>query len=369
MKFIFLLITLILANSVIAQENSDVKPKQKFFIPATEFINPGFKITLSGTSNASHSHSRGPTSPEGYYLLSAVAFRNQASLNTAGGQFQRDAFLTENIENYSYLNQKNDQVSPLGKLGFSYTTKSGDWSFEVSIRAKNYSGNYALGNNVPFEYYPGTFQYNWREGQYAVIRNHALVNFLMVQPELGIREISEKYNRNSDLNSYPFPKNYSSVSETSRSYSAQSGLTFHFKIIDSFRIKLTGKIFQALSGEVNNQRTDFRNDGISIYARNINSKLSKVDTYGNEIEGEIGYSLKKLNLFLGYNLTTITKAAHRDSNYIPIITTNENLMNEYIRYYLADTIYALSRSTEDSVSDKPRHQIIKYFYFGASINF
>lgn len=367
MKFVFIFLFFITA-SVYSQEQ-DTRTKQKFNIPATEFVDSGFKISLSGAANASQSNAGGPRNVYEASFLNYILTRNGALLNTGSGQLQRDNILTENIESYSYMNQPYEKISPLGRIGFSYTTKSGEWTFDIAFRAKNYSGSYVLGNNSPFEYYPGTMQYNWREGQYAVMRNHPITNFFMIQPQIGIREITEKYNRNSDVLSYPLAKNYSFVSETTRNYSAQSGLTLHFKILDSLRIKLTGKIFQALTGDVRSQRADYRYDGISNYGRIINSRLSRVVTYGNEIEGEINYNIKMINLFLGYNLTTIAKEARRDPNAMPIITTNENLTNEYLKYFLYDYVYSLSNYTSETQAANSRNQILKYFYFGASITF
>ena len=95
--------------------------------------------------------------------------------------------------------------------------------------------------------------------------------------------------------------------------------------------------------------------------------MSRVYTDGNELEGEISYSIKKSKfIFLGYNLTEFTKDPGKDPNFIPTIVTNNNLQNEYLKYYLANSIYEVR---DASGFTEPRYQRIRYFYFGQSIKF
>jgi hypothetical protein len=365
MKYFILILIFLSMGAIFSQETQENRTPKRFYIPASEFIQSGFKVSFSGSSEASHSNTGGRRHDFFPYVYN-ILFRNTNAFNLNGGQLQRDNILTENIENYSYLNQPYEKVSPLAKVGLSYTTKSSDWTFDFSFRGQNYSGKYTAGNNVPFEYYPGSFQYHWREGQYSIIRNHAIYSFIMVQPQLGIREIHETYLRNSDTVSYPLGNRYSSVNERSKSYSQQAGLTFHFKIIESLRIKVTGKIFQGINGDIRTNRTDLQYNGVNYSGANIQSRMSRVYTDGNELEGEISYSIKKVNLFLGYNLTEFTKDPSKDPNFIPTIVTNNNLENEYSKYYLANSIY---EARDASGFTEPRYQRIRYFYFGASFNF
>jgi hypothetical protein len=380
MKIFIITIFLFSILNLFSQDVQEPRTQKKFNIPATEFIPSGFKFSFSGTTKASHSSTGGARHLLPYSTLAFLSsiFRVQNAYNLNGGQVQRDNVLTENIESYSYFNQPYEKISPLGKVSTSFTTKSSEWTFDISFRAKNYSGDYTAGSNIPFEYFPGKMQYNWREGQYSIIRNHALFSFLMVQPQIGVREITEKYSRSSDTFAYPLGKNYSSVKEYSKTFSHQAGLTFHFKFLENLRLKVTGKIFQGINGEIKTERDDYRFDGTNYYGRNIQSKLARVYTNGNELEGEISYALKSINFFTGYNFTKINKSASRDPNENPIITTNENLTSEYLKYYIADAVYSMSSSNSENhfnntffgTKDQAfRYQHLKYLYFGVSVNF
>lgn len=365
---LFSIVILFSFMSIFAEEESSKKERvpKKFYIPASEFISSGFQLSFFGSPNASHFHTAGSKHfVEGLLANSIYSSQPDQIFNFRSGQYQRDNILSHNFENYSFFNQPYEKVSPLGKIGISYTTKSSEWTFDISFRAKKYSGDYVLGNNVPFEYYPGSIQYNWSEGQYSVIRSHALTNFFMIQPQIGIREIREDYNRTSNILSYPLGKSHSTVREQSQTFSQQAGLTFHFKLLENLRFKFTGKIFQGLSGNQKYTRNEMGYNELNYYFRAINSKANNVTMDGNEIEGEISYSLKRFNFFIGYSLTTFYKEANRDPNFIPVIMTNQNLHVEYMKYFLTE---ALSDKNSFSSGD-PRLQTLKNLYFGVSVNF
>lgn len=371
MKNLIISILLVLSFLPVFSEEDLENNSKKVNIPATDFIKSGIKLSLAGTGKSSHSHSGGEKHLYDLSFFNYI-FKNQGQLfNLNSGQLQRDNILYENVENYSYLNQPYQKVSPLGKASLSYTSKSGEWTFEVSGRAQNYSGNYVLGNNQPYEYYPGQMLYSWREGQYSIIRNHAIFSFLMVQPQIGVREIREDYERKSDLFSYPAGKNYSYLHEYSQTYSQQAGLSFYFKLIGDLKFKLTGKIFQPIQGNLHFNRNDIRYDGTNYYIRNMQSKTNRVSAGGNELEGEFSYSVSRFNFFFGYNLTTILKEARKDPNYLPTIMTNENLQFEYLKYIAANALLQTNYfgSGEASGSGVPRTQTVKYLYFGISVNF
>lgn len=201
----------------------------------------------------------------------------------------------------------------------------------------------------------------------SVIYNYLL--YRSQRPLIGIRELREDYSRISDIGSYPFGKRQSSIQEQSHTYSQQAGLSFYFKIFESLRFKATGKLFQAINGKLQLVRNDTQQVASDYYITNFQSKTNHVKSRGNEIEGEFSYSLKKINFFLGYNLTTTYREANRDSNFIPTIVTNGNLQTEYIRFFYSEFLSERNLSANDGASYKPRVQILKHFYFGVSINF
>lgn len=359
---------LLVFTSIFSEEVIERKAKKIFYIPPTDFVTPGFKFFVGG-GNASHTHSSGVKHPIEATILINILGKNISKLfNLSGGQFQRDNVIYDNYENYSYFIQPNEKVSPIGKLSSSYTTKSADWTFEISARAKNYNGSYILGNNIPFEYYPGSIEYHWRENQYSIIRNHALSTYLMIQPTIGVREIQENYKRESDNR---YANNYSSLREESRTFSQQAGLSFYLKIIENLKFKFTGKIFQPLGGgNLQSVRNDTRIDNGIVYLKNTQMKTKIVNAGGNELEAELSYSLNRFNFFFGYNQTTILKEINLGPGYIPTIVTNENLIDQYNRYFLANKIFETNFfQSENSDPNRGRYQSIKYFYLGLSINF
>jgi hypothetical protein len=369
----FLISFLILANFtfLLAQDDNSHYKKKTFRIPASDFIKPGFKFTILGTSQASHTHlSSGKHFYNTYNLLNAFSGNNGFNnLNYENGELKSDNIVFNNIENFSNYNQPNSKTSPLGNLGISYTTPSGEWTFGLSVRGKEFKGDYYLNNNLPLEYFPGQIKYNWREIQYKVLRSHAIHKSIMIQPELGIREIQESYDRKSDVISFPIGQYYNTLQEKSRTFSHQAGISLYFKLIDDLQLKVTGKLFQPLSGNLQSHRNDIRNNDNSFYFRNLASKTNIVNMGGEEYETELSYGLDNFDFFIGYNLTRFTKETKSKNSEFPTIVTNGNYQEEIAQFYFIDEFLKSSYYDNQFNVRVPRNEELKYLYIGLSYHF
>lgn len=373
-----ILILIFLIQTFLFSQEEETRKKRVFSIPANTIIQTGFNFKISsGTS--SHFNSPGPEFFTPATFLSFLFFNSRTNRNVLSegglGNLTQTQRITKDRYNYynnekdaSYLIQPNDIVTPMYRGSFGYTSKSGEWAFEVILRSKNFSADYVMGTNLPLSYNPGKMNHSFKEFQYMLHRNHALNKFFAIQVGLGFREIFEEYNRNSSPLSFPTPvSDIRNLNEKTRVLTMQSSLGFIFKF-SNIRLRITPKLFQFINGRLESTRDEYQNFG-TPYFRRSRIATNDYEINGAELEGEISYAWNKLNIFLGYTYTQYYERSSFAKKYgqIPIAYSTRNSINDTAVFGVQTAL--LSDQFLGSADDYYRQNHIKHVYFGAGINF
>ncbi len=357
-------------------EEVDLRVKKQFYFPPNSIVQTGFAFSVAGGNSGHTSSSGGDSSDKWIVPFLNDLFRSlptNYNIITHSGDVPKDNFTGTNFEpNSTFYNQPSNILTPMSRSTISYTSKTGEYGFQIINRSKFYSGEYSTGLNIPFQYNPGTFKHIYKETQYIVFKNAGLNKYFVVQPALAIREFNEEYYRNSDPITIPkILDRMSEIKEITRAYSMQSGLSFLTKFSD-FRFRLTTKLFQPLPGvnRLTYSRSDYSFNGVRNVYSNINYRTNEVNYAGYELEGEINYSISKINIFLGYTLTEYFKTVSLNDK-IPILTSTENYNAEIFKFALINSqregnFLGFGESNLDKLA---RTNTIKHFYFGLGVNF
>jgi hypothetical protein len=359
MKFIVLLC---LFTTFLFSES--LSTKKRFYYPPSLFINDGLEVKGYGGIKASQSQEQGIQHTNGTTLLLPFVLRTPTTYFLTRTQTP-----IHNIENYSYIDESGKNTSTPGLFNLSYTFLQSALTLELYGRGATTKQKFNF-INVPYHVYPATKLYRWREGQFNLVFNEAVNSWLMVRPMFGVRYKDRNYTHKTNFIPDGFePFRYSEAHENLSHFNHQSGIQFHFKLANAFRLNLTTKAFFEYQGRIDyNQVSMTENTSNRLY---LFQHSAKILSNGNEQEIEAVFLLGSLKLFVGYNYTVY---AYRQKKHLfPFIfVTNPNLSGQaYFEWAWRDTIreYDESRRYGKGTWADGRDETLRYAYIGASYQF
>lgn len=353
------------------------KKKERFVFKPIEFMKPGLDIQVDsglGTRKGTIGNHYMPGEVL-YYAYLASAYNTTYPFKYSY-EWTRDSIARDNLENYSYISQKKSSRVIPNRLRLRYTFKKlPQFSIEGALRGTFQKSNYTLYHlpNYPgvtsFRYYPGTRKYIWQDSQINIVGNEAVNKWLMVNPIIGVRKEVREYSKST----IPIP--YDSVDsrfyryfENSTIFSYQSGIRFHFKLSEKFRLKLTTKVFYENKGKIKIEKDII--DGLSTSAYTFYHQKSSLVHKGHEHELESVYHLGNVRLHLGYNYTVYQ---YKQEDALPPLILNLNydkVVEGYLDYIFRRAVYQSENSLNGiGTFHRGRAEYLKYLFFGVSYHF